>query len=204
MDNKSFMEHFAVSLFFIKPIPGKYFPKKSTKKIPPTDSSNSSPPKGIPLHSGHFNLLWLIKKLADELEPMETSHGKKYVTTLTKLRQVFIWYSSIELDNPSDEIKKTIITVLKNMLASLRNTGHLHYIKEGTTYYYYLTDEGINLYKKNRRGRKFQVKNFFRESGLTKKQFKKIIQNSKYITPLLWEKVLADSEKIEIPKDIKS
>lgn len=204
MHENSFMEHFAVSLFFIKPIPPQYFPKNPINNVSETGTPPSSAPKDIRLHSGHFNLLWLIKKLADESKDLEaeTSEGKKYTVALPKLEKVFLWYVSIELNKQSDKTKKSLIKFFRNMMASLRNTGHLGFIKKKTSYYY-VSNEGMKLFNKNRWGRKLQIKNFFRESGLNRKQFKGIIQNSKHITPKLWQKILADSETIELPKKEK-
>ena len=196
MDKTSFMEHFSVSLFFIKPIPPQYFPRNPINKVSSTGISASSSSKDIRLHSGHFNLLWLIKKLADESkEHVEILEGRKCVVALPKLEKFFVWYVSIEPGKQSDETKKSSIKFLSNLLTSLRNTGHISFVRKKTSYYY-LTNEGMKLFNKNRRRRKLQIKNFFRESGLTRKQFKSIIQNSKYITPKLWGKILTDSDKL--------
>lgn len=196
MQTISFMEHFAVSLFFIKPIPPKYFPRNPINKV---SKPNEYPKKAtdIRLHSGHFNLLWLIKKLVDESREgeVDTIEGKKYTVELPKLERVFLWYVTIEPKKLSAESKKSLVKFFSNMRTSLRDTGHIGFVKKKTSHYY-LTNEGVKLFNKNRRDRKLQIKNFFRESGLTREQFKKIINNSKSITPKLWKKILEDSEII--------
>lgn len=194
-----FIEHFSVSLFFIKPVPNKHFPidplkkisKKTTAEKPTTKKTTTNK---LPLSSGHFNLLWLIKNLADKsIYEIPTIEGMKPAVELPELQKVFFWYT----DNTLYYLRR-----LENMLADLKRTGHISFEKIVINYYY-LSNKGLKLFEKNRNERKKQIEKFFIEVNLPQADCNNIINRFEEITPLLWKKILSESKGIKIPQDPK-
>lgn len=184
----SFIDHFSITHFFIKPVPKEYYPVIKRKVITKKSTTNKDRPTDVILGSEHYNLLWLINELSKSSENVdENGHP---VVELKKLQKVFFWYTRAEY---------SYLQRLNNMARRLYQTGLLDSVKKQTSYYW-LTDEGKNLLKDLRIKRKRYLTKFFETAGIKKKLYNDILEVGENISPTLWQTIIKESENIEIPK----
>jgi hypothetical protein len=184
----SFIDHFSITHFFIKPVPKGYYPIIKRKVITNKSTPDKNKVTYVILGSEHYNLLWLINELSKTTEKFD-ENGQP-VVELKQLQRVFFWYTRAE---------HSYLQRLNNMARRLYQTGLLDSVKKQTSYYW-LTDEGEKLLKSLRLERKKYLTKFFETAGVKKDLYNKILEVGENISPILWQTIIKESESIEIPK----
>lgn len=194
LDNKlnsfldSFIEHFSITLFFIKPVPKRYYPIIKKKTISDKRKTGTRKEKKVILGSEHYNLLWLANELLKQ--PKKFDENGNPVIELKQLQQVFFWYTKSEY---------SYLQRLNNMARRLCDTGFLDSVKKQTSYYW-ITDEGKQLLKDLRKERKKYLAKFFNLNDIKSDIYSKILEIGESITPVLWDTINKESNEIEIPR----
>jgi hypothetical protein len=183
----SFINHFSITHFFIKPVPREYYPVIMRKVITDKNNPQKNVSNSVPLGSEHYNLLWLINELSKNTEKLD-GEGRP-VVELKQLQRVFFWYTKPEY---------SYLQRLSNMARRLCQTGFLDSVKKQTSYYW-LTDDGRKLLEDLRSERKKYLTKFFEVSGVKEELYSKILETCQGITPVLWQTIIRESESIKIP-----
>lgn len=195
---ETFLGHFSIIRFFMKPIMNQDFdnvrePKKEPKNRSQKSKSQEAKPKPIVFKMAHYNLLWLINSLLEEEDAPEIDGIK--VVELQQLKKVFMWFTNAEFKYSEHAA---------NMAREMFDSGHLERFEPHKTYYY-LSQKGKQLLEENRRKRKESLNKIFEaiekktKIKIKKEDYSKILGISEQITGALWKTIISEAETLPIP-----